>query len=208
MPLEAFSHSAIATFVIDPEHRVIFWNKASEELTGLTTEKMLGTDKHWQAFYRQKRPCLADLVISAQYDEVADHYQTFRESPLVPDGMQAEGWFEDLGGKKRYVLFDAAPVYDDDGLIVGAIETLQDITEERKQTEAQEQTLLSLQKTLASEKLNGFLPICAHCKSIRDENGEWIPPADYLHEHLGIDFSHGICPQCAPILYPEIFQKK
>ncbi|MFH1217727.1 MAG: cache domain-containing protein [Pseudomonadota bacterium] len=52
--------------------------------------------------------------------------------------------------------------------------------------------------------LKGFLPICANCKNIRNDNGYWQQIESYITEHSGADFSHGICPTCAKKLYPDL----
>jgi hypothetical protein len=52
--------------------------------------------------------------------------------------------------------------------------------------------------------LRGFLPICASCKKIRDENGVWNQIESYIRDHSEAEFSHGICPDCAQKLYPGI----
>ena len=52
--------------------------------------------------------------------------------------------------------------------------------------------------------LSGLLPICASCKSIRGEEGYWKQVEEYVSEHTEAEFSHGICPKCMDILYPEI----
>ncbi len=59
---------------------------------------------------------------------------------------------------------------------------------------------------LQVKRLSGLLPICASCKKIRDEQGDWEQIEDYIATHSEADFSHSICPQCARKLYPEIFQ--
>jgi len=64
------------------------------------------------------------------------------------------------------------------------------------------------QALLEVKKLSGLLPICASCKKIRDENGNWQPIEDYIHSHSEADFSHGICSECGPKLYPGIFPLK
>ena len=53
------------------------------------------------------------------------------------------------------------------------------------------------------KKLQGLLPICASCKSIRDDKGYWNQIEVYIQEHSGADFSHGICPSSARRLYPD-----
>lgn len=55
--------------------------------------------------------------------------------------------------------------------------------------------------------LKGMFPICAQCKKIRDDKGFWKQIESYLGEHTEAEFSHGICPECAQKLYPEILNK-
>lgn len=52
--------------------------------------------------------------------------------------------------------------------------------------------------------LSGLLPICASCKKIRDDKGYWGQVEEYLREHTDAEFTHGICPDCARKLYPEV----
>ena len=56
--------------------------------------------------------------------------------------------------------------------------------------------------------LSGFLPICASCKKIRDDKGYWNQIEAYISEHSEAEFSHGICPECAHNLYPELYTKQ
>ena len=53
------------------------------------------------------------------------------------------------------------------------------------------------------DALRGILPICANCKKIRDDKGDWHDVEAYIHDHSGADFSHGICPACAKELYGQ-----
>ena len=54
--------------------------------------------------------------------------------------------------------------------------------------------------------LSGLVPICAHCKSIRDDGGYWSMLETYIQKHSDATFSHGICPKCAKEIYPEHYQ--
>jgi signal transduction histidine kinase len=66
-----------------------------------------------------------------------------------------------------------------------------------------------LQEAMSKIKiLSGFLPICASCKKIRDDNGCWNQIESYVRDHSEAEFSHGICPDCAENLYPELYGKK
>lgn len=51
--------------------------------------------------------------------------------------------------------------------------------------------------------LQGILPICSHCKKIRDDDGNWLQFESYVRDHSDADFSHGLCPECRAQLYPE-----
>ena len=125
-------NSAIATFVLDAEHKVLIWNKACEELTGVPASEMIGTDLPWKPFYRQQRPVLADIVLSDDREKLVQLYPQFSKSVLMPDGLHAEAWLPALNGRDRYVVFDASPIRDSSGKIIAAIETLQDFTSRKK----------------------------------------------------------------------------
>ena len=76
---------------------------------------------------------------------------------------------------------------------------------ERKRTQKErERLIVELQDALANIKvLRGLLPICAHCKKIRDDEGSWHMVEVYVREHSNADFSHSICPECLNKMYPE-----
>ncbi len=79
-----------------------------------------------------------------------------------------------------------------------------------KQADKEKSVVIAeLQKALKKVKtLSGFLPICASCKKIRDDKGYWNQIEAYISEHSEAEFSHGICPECAQKLYPEIYNEK
>jgi two-component system, response regulator PdtaR len=64
------------------------------------------------------------------------------------------------------------------------------------------------QALLEVKRLSGLLPICASCKRIRDDEGRWKQIEEYIATHSEADFSHGICPQCAHELYPEVYSEE
>lgn len=67
-------HLVVPTFVIDPKRRVVIWNRACERLTGVAASEVLGTSRHWCAFYEKRRHCLADLVALGQQDTIGELY--------------------------------------------------------------------------------------------------------------------------------------
>jgi PAS domain S-box-containing protein len=132
--LQILNGSPVATFVLDSDHRVILWNRACEALTGLSAITVVGTCDQWRAFYPSKRPVMADLVLSgSRTDEVSQHYPEIWQRSLLIDGaFEAEDFFPGFGSGGRWLFFTAAPLRDDAGTVIGAIETLQDVTDRRQ----------------------------------------------------------------------------
>jgi sigma-B regulation protein RsbU (phosphoserine phosphatase) len=56
--------------------------------------------------------------------------------------------------------------------------------------------------------LTGLLPICAYCKSIRDDSNYWHRVEEYVSEHADVRFSHGICPKCLPRVTQEMAEEE
>lgn len=118
----------VAAFIIDKQHKVLFWNRACERLTGIRAEDIIGTANQWQAFYNFKRPSLADIVLDGDCANLSALYQTYSKSVLSDKGLQAEGWYPKLGGEDRYIVFDAVPIFDTEGNVIAALETIQDLS--------------------------------------------------------------------------------
>jgi len=114
-------------FAIDTGHRIIIWNRAMEELTGVPAREMVGTDHQWQPFYPEQRPTLCDLVLDEQTCRIGDFYCAYERDVVMAGIVRAEGHFPNLGGHERHLFFDAAPVKKD-GRVVAVVETLYDIT--------------------------------------------------------------------------------
>jgi len=125
--------SAIPLFVLNTEHRVTHWNTAVEALSGRKSDDIIGKDDHWRSFYSEKRPSMADLIVEgASADEIEFYYHgKFRKSPLIEGAYEAEDFFPALGDAGKWLHFTATPIKDDNGEIIGAIETLVDITEQK-----------------------------------------------------------------------------
>ena len=68
-----------------------------------------------------------------------------------------------------------------------------------------EETISELKNALGEIKtLRGILPICSHCKNVRDDKGYWRRIEAYIEAHSEADLSHGICPKCAEKYYPGV----
>jgi two-component system cell cycle sensor histidine kinase/response regulator CckA len=124
--------SAIPTFVIRKDHKIAYWNRALEILSGIKAEEVLGTDQHWRAFYKIARPCMADLVVDDTLETVPNWYSgKYRKSKLIEKAYEAVDFFSELGNGGRWLRFTASAIKDSKGHLFGAIETLEDVTEQR-----------------------------------------------------------------------------
>ena len=121
--------SPIPTFVIGPDHRIIHWNRALEELSGIEAKEVLGTRNQWKAFYDHERPCMADIIIDGRIDELSLWYgNDYNRSTLIEDAFEGTSFFPALGEKGKWIRFTSAILRDQKGNTLGALETLEDIT--------------------------------------------------------------------------------
>ncbi len=130
---EFFDASPVPAFAIDTNHIVTQWNKACERITGIPATAMIGTENHWQPFYKKKRPLLADLIVSDTVEKTAQAYyhDKIRRSSLTPGSYEVEDFFPQLGESGRWLFFSASPLHNNLGQVVGAIEILQDVTQRK-----------------------------------------------------------------------------
>jgi PAS domain S-box-containing protein len=117
-----------ATFVIDMEGKVVAWNRAMEEMTGVSKDDMIGQGDHAYTvpFYGERRQQLLDLL-DKDDREIASKYQYVQRKDNT---LYAETFAPALhGGKGAYVWATGGPIFDAHGNRVGAIESIRDITE-------------------------------------------------------------------------------
>ncbi len=134
-----------ATFAIDSEGKVIAWNRAIEEMTGIRAEYMLGKGEYEYAlpFYGVRRPILIDLALKPE-EEIGKEISFVSrkgdcliielDDPII------------VGGKEMFMWGKASPVYDSDGNIIGAIESVRDINDNKKTEKALQKSKEKYQK--------------------------------------------------------------
>lgn len=120
------------TLVIDREGKVIVWNRAIEEMTGVREEDMLGRGDYEYAlpFYNERRPILIDLFFIS-HEEIEKKYSFIQKEKNF---LIAETDAPCVKGRKRILWGKASVIYNSRGEMVGAIESIRDVTE-RKQIE-------------------------------------------------------------------------
>jgi len=122
-----------ATLVIDKDKKVTAWNRAVEEMTGMKKADMLGKNDYAIPFYGEKRPMLIDLVFEDE-EKVKKFYDIVRKKDNT---LYAEGFVPMVReGKGAYFWGIASPLLDDEGNVIGAVESVRDITEQKKVQEA------------------------------------------------------------------------
>jgi diguanylate cyclase (GGDEF)-like protein/PAS domain S-box-containing protein len=130
-------HLVVPTFVLDPDGRVMIWNKACERLTQVAADEVVGTRDHWSAFYEEPRACLADLIVENRTDEIDELYATSSIQKDIYDGIRAENWATmPKAGNTLYLAINSGPIFDDGGELIAVVETLRDMTEQKKAEEA------------------------------------------------------------------------
>jgi len=137
----------------------------------------------------RRRRSLASLRKHGKYES------EFRVSH--PDGSQR--WVADLG---RYMEEGEKALQTFAGVAL-------DITDRKAGEEKQAQLIRDLERSLRENHvLRGLLPICSHCKKIRDESDAWQPMESYIDARTEAKFSHGICPDCLQVYYSEFVTQK
>jgi signal transduction histidine kinase len=125
--------------VLSKDHKIIYWNRALQALSNIKPSEVLGTDQQWRAFYNSPRPCLADLILDRKTDQNDKLYSgELSKSKLLDDAYEVSQFFPDMGEKGKWFRITAAGLRDSNENLFGAMETLEDITEQKA---AQEELL-------------------------------------------------------------------
>jgi PAS domain S-box-containing protein len=120
-----------ATLVIDCQGKVIAWNRAIEEMTGVAAADMLGKGNYEYAipFYGKRREMLLDLVLASDEELASRNYRFIRREGIA---VVAETIHARPKGREVHLWAKANPLYDETGALAGAIETVRDITDLRR----------------------------------------------------------------------------
>ena len=175
-----------------------------------------GAPSFIENLYRQRTIvlCLLAAVIVLVIDYITGKHIEFPIAYALPVGMAA--WREQKGA--AYVMAVLLPLarvvfhfpwHETQSLSLAVVNAL--ITELALILYAYLIDRTAWQTRALEKKvsqLEGILPICASCKRIRDEKGEYEQIEKYIIEHSEASFSHGICPECAKKLYPEYSKDK
>ncbi len=134
-------------------------------------------------------------------EQAAAHHEANR-TPI----FEVEHRMRARDGSWRWILnWGRIVERDEAGRPIRALGAHLDITRRKEAELDRERLIHRLRKALAEIKtLRGIIPICASCKKVRDDRGDWRQIETYFCDHADAEFSHGICPECLSTLYPEL----
>ncbi len=164
----------LAAVIISKDGKITDINPTAEEMWDLSLEDNLGDPVKDLRFF------------SRQLQENTQNTLVTRNKNELP-----EWGFTHSSGEERFLKIDFVPLINDRNDIEGVILIGTDITSK---------------KQLENEKkvLEGLLPICSHCKKIRDQNQDWVILEKYIGDHYSAKLSHSICPDCVTRYYPDV----
>ena len=167
---------------------VLSWNSGAEQMFGYSAREMVGES-------------IEILVPADQHYEISDIRDVIERGHRV-ERIETNRLRRD--GREIDVSITVSPIKNTDGNIQGASIVLRDITERKRQEKERLRLIEELKEALKRVKtLNGLLPICASCKKIRNDGGYWEQVETYIRSRSNAEFTHGICPDCVRLLYPQ-----
>jgi PAS domain S-box-containing protein len=181
-----FEQANDAIFLGSEDDRIIDVNRRACELMGYTREEL-----------RTMR------VPDFQAQEVRGREGSVIEGGPRYGGIPFESTNLHRDGTRIPVEVSTSRIAGKEGGMVLAI--VRDVRERKRAEQERERLISELQEALAKIKtLRGLIPICASCKKVRDDRGYWQQVEVYIRDHSEAEFSHGLCPDCARQLYPEL----
>jgi PAS domain S-box-containing protein len=172
-------------YVVGPETQYIFMNKIHRERLGIQGTEYVGrayADYHGQEETEVFAKKLKTVFITGR--SVSYQHRSL------------------LNGK--YYLRTLSPIKDTGGRTTSVTVVSKDINELKRAEVERDKIIFELQDAMDQIKtLKGLIPICAWCKKIRDDSGYWQKLETYLKEHSDVDFTHGMCDECAKKMEEE-----
>jgi len=178
--------------------------KAMMMITKDTTIKMVNSEFEILSGYRREeiemKKCWPQFAHEEDRNKMlAYHKQRRTKENGSPNNYEFR--FISKEGKERHVFITVGMIQGTDH----SVASLLDITDRIRIEKEKEDLIAKLKDALNSIKtLNGLLPICSHCKMIRDDQGYWNQIEVYIQKHSDAAFSHSICQECAKKYYPDM----
>lgn len=174
--------------IVGRNFSVLYENEAALQLWGSTLGK-----KCYTAYHDRQSRCE-----SCHAEEVFTDGKIHKNEKIA-----------NINGSERHLEITSAPLRDTTGTITAVVNITHDVTIRKMTEKGKELLIRELQGSLAKTKrLNGLLHLCSYCKKIKDNSGAWQQLESYLRSHAEVEFSHGICQECAEKHLPQIFNNR
>lgn len=193
----ALSAAQMGTWQLDIDSEQLTWSPDASALIGRNARQCDMTfEEYLQMVFPDDRLNVAHTIQNA-LDNLLDDKPIELEFRLS-DRLHEDHWLECKGRVVRTLT----------GRPIKLAGVCTDISDRKRAEKEREVLIKELQATIANVKtLTGLLPICASCKKVRDDHGYWHQVEKYFQEHAPVNFTHGLCPECAHTLYPDIFDE-
>ena len=187
------SNLAEGIYVFDERGHVSFMNNEAERILGWSIDDVKGKNIH-------------DLIHHHKPDGTVFPVEECNMWQVIKSGVSFYSRDEMLI-RKDGTFFQASVIacpIEENGNFISSVTAFRDITEIKKLEHEKENLISKLQSSLEKVKLlSGIIPICMHCKGIRDDKGYWVRLEKFITEHSEAEFSHGICSSCLEKHHPE-----
>lgn len=185
---------------MDPGGHLTYVSPSLTRQRGWTPEEFIDLNFGDKALSRESAASIRDRMERAR--QLPPGSQPFEQELL-------EGPVRHKDGRELWVEARWRIVWGEDGQILGFQGVTRDITERKRMETERDILIQNLTQALAEVKaLEGMLPICGHCKKIRDDRGYWNQLETYISDHTDATFTHGICPECAESMRQEMRERK
>jgi len=181
-------HSDDIVTIRDADGRIRYTSPSFQRVMGYKPEEMIGETGF-------------DLLHPEDRENVLTAMDEFMKAPGGRDSIQyrarhANGSWVSLEVVACNLL--------DHPVIQGVLISGRDISNRKRDEAVKDQLIWELRQTLEGlNTLAGVLPICASCKKIQNEDGSWLQIELYIRERAQVEFSHGMCPECTRLWFPE-----
>lgn len=164
-------------WIVDRDLRMTWWRGRGIDVLGLEAEAQLGVTIY--DFFQTHSP---------EHPSIHAHRAALEGEARDFQIQLGDGWWG----------AHVEPLRGGGEIIQGAIGVALEITQRVRAEQERERLIQELQEALDDVKtLRGLIPICMHCKSMRDDRGYWQQVDTFVRSHSYAELSHGICPECA-----------
>ena len=183
-------------WTVDLDLHVTYISPSVEKVVGYTPEECMRLEP-WEAITPESFTKVLDIMSS--------ELKRDQEEGVDPERtVKFEMEDHHKNGSTVWVECVVSFIRDDTGKLIGFYGVSRDISERKQATLERERLIGELKQALSDVKtLSGMLPICSHCKKIRDDKGCWNQIESFISKHSDAKFSHSICPDCLKKHYPE-----